>query len=206
MLLFTFLFFLFLDLFLLNGTFHPLRFCPSVTTAPASSKGPPPLMISTTYPIFGSPKDPKTDLTPIVSSAWTPFTMSNGVESSLHAPRVSLQVCQHVAPQEFMSGGSLYEFLHKQRGVFKLPSLLKVAIDVSKGMNYLHQNDIIHKDLKTANLLMDENEVFHVTKEARAKGFFDILFLDAVEHKYVEEVSSCNAFMVKVVNILLLWE
>jgi serine/threonine protein kinase len=43
--------------------------------------------------------------------------------------------------------------------VFKLPSLLKVAIDVSKGMNYLHQNNIIHRDLKTANLLMDENEV-----------------------------------------------
>jgi len=64
---------------------------------------------------------------------------------------------------EFMSRGSLYDFLHKQRGVFKLPSLLKVAIDVSKGMNYLHQNNIIHRDLKTANLLMDENEVrgFH---------------------------------------------
>lgn len=60
---------------------------------------------------------------------------------------------------EFMSRGSLYDFLHKQRGVFKLPSLLKVAIDVSKGMNYLHQNNIIHRDLKTANLLMDENEV-----------------------------------------------
>ncbi|XP_047148388.1 LOW QUALITY PROTEIN: serine/threonine-protein kinase STY17-like [Vigna umbellata] len=63
---------------------------------------------------------------------------------------------------EFMSRGSLYDFLHKQRGVFKLPSLLKVAIDVSKGMNYLHQNNIIHRDLKTANLLMDENEVVKV--------------------------------------------
>ena len=60
---------------------------------------------------------------------------------------------------EFMSRGSLYDFLHKQKGVFKLPFLLKVAIDVSKGMNYLHQNNIIHRDLKTANLLMDENEV-----------------------------------------------
>lgn len=60
---------------------------------------------------------------------------------------------------EFMSRGSLYDFLHKQKGVFKLPSLLKVAIDVSKGMCYLHQNHIIHRDLKTANLLMDENGV-----------------------------------------------
>ncbi|GER39964.1 protein kinase [Striga asiatica] len=60
---------------------------------------------------------------------------------------------------EFMSGGSVYDFLHKQKGVFKLPAILKVAIDVSKGMSYLHQNNIIHRDLKAANLLMDENEV-----------------------------------------------
>ncbi|CAI0468938.1 unnamed protein product [Linum tenue] len=60
---------------------------------------------------------------------------------------------------EFMSGGSVYDYLHKHKGVFKLPSLLKVAIDISKGMNYLHQNNIIHRDLKAANLLMDENEV-----------------------------------------------
>ncbi|XP_052192340.1 serine/threonine-protein kinase STY46-like isoform X6 [Diospyros lotus] len=63
---------------------------------------------------------------------------------------------------EYMSGGSVYDYLHKQKGTFKLPSLLRVAIDVSKGMNYLHQNNIIHRDLKAANLLMDENEVVKV--------------------------------------------
>ncbi|XP_017243502.1 serine/threonine-protein kinase STY46-like [Daucus carota subsp. sativus] len=63
---------------------------------------------------------------------------------------------------EFMSGGSVYDFLHKQKGFFKLPAILKVAIDVSKGMNYLHQNNIVHRDLKAANLLMDEHEVVKV--------------------------------------------
>ncbi|KAJ6907735.1 hypothetical protein NC651_018234 [Populus alba x Populus x berolinensis] len=69
-----------------------------------------------------------------------------------------------------MAKGSLYKFLHKKKGVFKLPSLIKVAVDVSKGMNYLHENNINHKDLKAANLLMDENEEhflnLHVVKAA----------------------------------------
>nr|XP_029145082.1 serine/threonine-protein kinase STY46 isoform X3 [Arachis hypogaea] len=60
---------------------------------------------------------------------------------------------------EFMSGGSVYDYLHKRKGSFKFPTLLKVAIDVAKGMNYLHQHEIIHRDLKAANLLMDENGV-----------------------------------------------
>ncbi|KFK30451.1 hypothetical protein AALP_AA7G262600 [Arabis alpina] len=63
---------------------------------------------------------------------------------------------------EFMPGGSVYDYLHKQKGVFKLPALFKVAIDICKGMSYLHQNNIIHRDLKAANLLMDENEVVKV--------------------------------------------
>ncbi|KAL8168379.1 hypothetical protein V2J09_009878 [Rumex salicifolius] len=63
---------------------------------------------------------------------------------------------------EFMSKGNLYDFMHKQKSVFKLPSLLKAALDVSRGMDFLHRNNIIHRDLKTANLLMDNNEVVKV--------------------------------------------
>ncbi|XP_027354325.1 serine/threonine-protein kinase STY46-like isoform X2 [Abrus precatorius] len=63
---------------------------------------------------------------------------------------------------EYMSGGSMYDFLHKQKNVLALPSLLKVATDISKGMKYLHQHDIIHRDLKAANLLIDKSGVVKV--------------------------------------------
>ncbi|EOY16683.1 hypothetical protein QUC31_001159 [Theobroma cacao] len=63
---------------------------------------------------------------------------------------------------EYMPGGSLYDYLHKNHNVLKLSQLLKFAIDVCKGMEYLHQNHIIHRDLKTANLLMDTDNVVKV--------------------------------------------
>ena len=58
-----------------------------------------------------------------------------------------------------MTGGSLYDYLHKYHNVLELSQLLKFAIDVCKGMEYLHGNNIIHRDLKTANLLMDTHNV-----------------------------------------------
>lgn len=63
---------------------------------------------------------------------------------------------------EYMPGGSLYDYLHKNHNVLELSQLLKFSIDVSKGMEYLHQNNIIHRDLKTANLLMDTHKVVKV--------------------------------------------
>ncbi|TYI88242.1 hypothetical protein E1A91_D04G194400v1 [Gossypium mustelinum] len=113
---------------------------------------------------------------------------------------------------EFMSGGSVYDYLHKQKGVFKLPSLLKVAIDVSKGMNYLHQNNIIHRDLKAPNLLMDENEVVKVADfgVARVKvqsgvmtaetGTYRWMAPEVIEHKPYDHKADVFSFGI------VLWE
>ncbi|XP_039002810.1 serine/threonine-protein kinase STY46-like isoform X2 [Hibiscus syriacus] len=113
---------------------------------------------------------------------------------------------------EFMSGGSVYDYLHKQKGVFKLPSLLKVAIDVSKGMNYMHQNNIIHRDLKAPNLLMDENEVVKVADfgVARVKaqsgvmtaetGTYRWMAPEVIEHKPYDHKADVFSFGI------VLWE
>ncbi|KAL7118478.1 hypothetical protein ACP275_02G004100 [Erythranthe tilingii] len=113
---------------------------------------------------------------------------------------------------EYMPGGSVYDYLHKQKGTFKLPNLLKVAIDISKGMNYLHQNNIIHRDLKAANLLMDENEVVKVADfgVARVKtqtgvmtaetGTYRWMAPEVIEHKPYDHKADVFSFGV------VLWE
>ncbi|XP_074373003.1 serine/threonine-protein kinase STY46-like [Apium graveolens] len=113
---------------------------------------------------------------------------------------------------EFMSGGSVYDFLHKQKGFFKFPAILKVAIDVSKGMNYLHQNNIIHRDLKAANLLMDENEVVKVADFGVARvqsqsgvmtaetGTYRWMAPEVIEHKPYDHKADIFSFGI------VLWE
>jgi serine/threonine protein kinase len=60
---------------------------------------------------------------------------------------------------EYIPGGSLHDYIRKHHGSLSLPQLLSFAIDISKGMGYLHCNNIIHRDLKTPNLLVDGEDV-----------------------------------------------
>lgn len=60
---------------------------------------------------------------------------------------------------QFVAGGSLFSILHEQKRLIDLQSKLTIATDVSKGMAYLHNltQPIIHRDLNSHNILLDEN-------------------------------------------------
>ncbi|XP_020084027.1 serine/threonine-protein kinase STY46-like isoform X2 [Ananas comosus] len=117
-----------------------------------------------------------------------------------------------VSLSEFMRGGSVFDFLHNKKGVFQLPDVLRIATDVSKGMNYLHHCNIIHRDLKTANLLMDENEVVKVADfgVARVKaqsgvmtaetGTYRWMAPEVIEHKFYDHKADVFSFGI------VLWE
>lgn len=113
---------------------------------------------------------------------------------------------------EYMSGGSVYDYLRKQKALLKMPMLLRVAIDVSKGMDYLHQNKIIHRDLKAANLLLDENEVVKVADFGVARvqsqsgimtaetGTYRWMAPEIIEHKPYDRKADIFSFGI------VLWE
>ncbi|KAF5207585.1 Serine/threonine-protein kinase EDR1 [Thalictrum thalictroides] len=65
---------------------------------------------------------------------------------------------------EFLPRGSLYRLLHRPNLQIDEKRRLRMALDVVKGMNYLHTSHptIVHRDLKSPNLLVDKNWVVKV--------------------------------------------
>ncbi|KAF7020183.1 hypothetical protein CFC21_033306 [Triticum aestivum] len=71
---------------------------------------------------------------------------------------------------EFMPQGDLHKFLHSARGdesssdsnYISLAQRLSIVADVSDAVAYLHQEGIVHCDLKPRNILLDDDMVAHV--------------------------------------------
>ncbi|XP_043694921.1 probable serine/threonine-protein kinase SIS8 isoform X2 [Telopea speciosissima] len=74
-----------------------------------------------------------------------------------HAPNLSIVT-------EFLSRGSLYRLIHRPNNQLDERRRLRMALDVARGMNYLHNCTpvIVHRDLKSPNLLVDKNWVVKV--------------------------------------------
>ncbi|RDX80324.1 putative serine/threonine-protein kinase SIS8, partial [Mucuna pruriens] len=66
---------------------------------------------------------------------------------------------------EFLPRGSLYRLLHRPNLQLDEKRRLRMALDVAKGMNYLHTSHptIVHRDLKSPNLLVDRHWVVKYT-------------------------------------------
>lgn len=68
---------------------------------------------------------------------------------------------------EYMKNGALYDHLHDKKNIFKSSSVInswnmriKIVLDAARGIEYLHNYavpPIIHRDIKSSNILLDEN-------------------------------------------------
>ncbi|KAD5960332.1 hypothetical protein E3N88_11804 [Mikania micrantha] len=66
---------------------------------------------------------------------------------------------------EFLPRGSLYRLLHRPNNQLDIRRRLRMALDTARGMNYLHNCTpvIVHRDLKSPNLLVDKNWIVKVS-------------------------------------------
>ncbi len=64
---------------------------------------------------------------------------------------------------EFLAGGSLEELLERNlssepRVELSLARVLELSTQLARGLNWLHHKGVIHRDLKSANILLDHNQ------------------------------------------------
>lgn len=72
---------------------------------------------------------------------------------TISLPKIGLQIIM-----EYMSGKSVAHVL-KLYGKLKEPVVKKYIRDTTEGLVYLHDNNVIHRDIKGANILLNEQGV-----------------------------------------------
>lgn len=58
---------------------------------------------------------------------------------------------------EYIETGSLYDLIHKRKVTLTQENLRSITVQILSSICYLHGHDIMHRDIKSHNFLVDEH-------------------------------------------------
>lgn len=82
---------------------------------------------------------------------------------------ICLEPNNYALVMEYMGGGMLWDLLKDHQFPMSWGVKLGYSLDIAKGMKYLHSNKIVHCDLKSLNVLFDDQ--YKIAKIAKIADF-----------------------------------
>lgn len=58
---------------------------------------------------------------------------------------------------ELITGNTLREYLNKMNGFMKEEAVINIVLQVASALHHAHQNNIVHRDIKSQNILVSDN-------------------------------------------------
>ncbi|XP_022874061.1 serine/threonine-protein kinase HT1-like isoform X1 [Olea europaea var. sylvestris] len=114
---------------------------------------------------------------------------------------------------EYLSKGSLRSYLHKlEHKPVPLQKLITLALDIARGMEYIHSQGVIHRDLKPENILINEDFCLKVADFGIAceEAYCDLLADDPGTYRWMAPEMIRKKHYGRKVDVygfgLILWE
>lgn len=91
------------------------------------------------------------------------FIKEINIISSLSHPNILLYIGASVDKEnyylltEYLSNGSLFKYIHRDKKKFSDRKKVSIAFQIASGIKYIHSRGIVHCDLKSSNVLLDEH-------------------------------------------------
>lgn len=91
------------------------------------------------------------------------FINEINIISSLRHPNVVLYMGASIFNQsyymitEYLPKGSLWDYIHNYKVKFTEREQINITYEIAIGLSYLHSRSIVHCDLKSSNILIDDN-------------------------------------------------
>ena len=113
---------------------------------------------------------------------------------------------------EMLANGSLFQFLRTRNSELTPTDRTAIALDIARGMDYMHERTVIHRDLKSLNILLDDNKRARICDFGlvRLKSLAPMTGLVGTPQWMAPEILMCSTYYDGKVDVysygVVLWE